>query len=53
MTSQVDESAVLTPQASEFLTELHRRFEPRRQEVLAARQGRARRLREGELPDLL
>ena len=53
MTSQVDESAVLTPQASEFLTELHRRFEPRRQELLAARQGRARRLREGELPDFL
>ena len=53
MTSQVDESAVLTPQASEFLTELHRRFEPRRQELLAARQERARRLREGELPDFL
>ncbi len=53
MTSQVDESAVLTPQASEFLTELHRRFEPRRQELLAAREERARRLREGELPDFL
>ena len=53
MTGQVDESAVLTPEAREFLTELHRRFEPRRQELLAARHERAQRLREGELPGFL
>ena len=53
MTSQVDESAVLTQEAREFLTELHRRFEPRRQELLAARHERAQRLRDGELPAFL
>ena len=53
MMSQVDESAVLTPDAREFLTELHRRFEPRRQELLAARHERAQRLRDGELPAFL
>ena len=53
MASQVDESAVLTPDAREFLTELHRRFEPRRQELLAARHERAQRLRDGELPGFL
>jgi len=53
MASQVDESAVLTPEAREFLTELHRRFEPRRQELLAARHERAQRLRDGELPAFL
>ena len=53
MTSQVDESAVLTPEAREFLTQLHRRFEPRRQELLAARHERAQRLRDGELPAFL
>jgi len=31
---------VLTPSALEFLADLHRRFEPRRQELLAARRGR-------------
>jgi malate synthase len=31
---------VLTPEALEFLADLHRRFEPRRQELLAARHGR-------------
>jgi malate synthase len=47
------ESAVLTPEAIEFLTELERRFGPRRQGLLAARHERAKRLREGELPDFL
>jgi malate synthase len=47
------ERAVLTPEAREFLTELHRRFEPRRRELLEARHARAERLREGELPGFL
>ena len=47
------ESQVLTAEATEFLTELERRFGPRRRELLAARQERARRLRDGELPDFL
>jgi malate synthase len=47
------ESSVLTPEATEFLTELERRFGARRRELLAARQERAQRLREGELPDFL
>jgi malate synthase len=49
----VDESAVLTPEAREFLSELHRRFDERRRELLDARHERARRLRDGELPDFL
>jgi malate synthase len=44
---------VLTGDAVEFLTELERRFGPRRRELLAERQERARRLRGGELPDFL
>ena len=44
---------VLTPEAVEFLTELQRRFGPRRAELLEARHARAQRLREGELPDFL
>jgi malate synthase len=49
----VDESAVLTSEAREFLTELHRRFDEPRHELLDARHERARRLRDGELPDFL
>ena len=44
---------VLTPGAVAFLTALERRFGPRRRELLAARQERAQRLRDGELPDFL
>ena len=44
---------MLTPDAVAFLTELERRFRPRRRELLAARHERAERLREGELPDFL
>jgi len=44
---------VLTPEAVAFLTELERRFGPRRRELLAARAERAQRLRAGELPDFL
>jgi malate synthase len=49
----VDEDAVLTPDAREFLTELERRFGPQREALLAARAARAKRLRDGELPDFL
>ena len=49
----MDASSVLTPDAVEFLTELERRFGPRRRELLAARDARAQRLRDGELPDFL
>ena len=49
----MDPAAVLTPEAVEFLTELQRRFGPRREELLAARHERAQRLRDGELPDFL
>lgn len=44
---------ILSPAAVSFLTELSRRFEPRRQELLAARADRWSRLRAGELPDFL
>ena len=44
---------VLTADAVDFLTELERRFGPRRRELLAARHERAQRLRDGELPDFL
>ena len=45
---------VLTPQATEFLTLLAREFGAEREELLAAREARAKRIREdGELPDFL
>jgi malate synthase len=44
---------VLTVEAVEFLTLLAREFGGEREELLAARDARARRLREGELPDFL
>jgi malate synthase len=44
---------VLTPEALAFVADLHRRFEPRRQELLAARVERAARLDAGERPDFL
>ena len=44
---------VLTPEAIEFLTLLHRAFEDERRALLAARDARAQRLRDGELPDFL
>ena len=44
---------VLTQEAREFLTRLEREFGARRRELLQARHDRARRLREGELPDFL
>ena len=44
---------VLTADAVDFLTRLQREFGPRREQLLAARQARAQRLRDGELPDFL
>ena len=44
---------ILTPEALEFVALLHREFDGRRRELLAARAERWQRLRAGELPDFL
>jgi malate synthase len=44
---------ILTPEALAFLARLHREFEPRRQELLAARAERQKRFDAGALPDFL
>ncbi|MCX7960182.1 MAG: malate synthase A [Burkholderiales bacterium] len=44
---------ILTPQAMAFVAALHRRFEPRRRELLAAREARQREFDAGKLPDFL
>lgn len=44
---------ILTTDALELVARLHRAFEPRRQELLAARVERAKRLDAGERPDFL
>ncbi len=44
---------ILGPDATDFLTELHRRFEPRRQALLAARRERDAELRGGGTLDFL
>jgi malate synthase len=44
---------ILTPGAVEFLAELHRRFNPRRIELLVARHERQTRIVRGERPDFL
>ena len=44
---------VLTPEALAFVAELHRSFNPRRLELLAAREARQTRFDAGELPDFL
>ena len=44
---------IMTPAALQFVAALHRRFEPRRQELLAARVQRQDRLDVGERPDFL
>jgi malate synthase len=44
-------AAILGPEALAFLAELHRRFEPVRQQRLAARRARQARFDAGELPD--
>ena len=48
-----DAERVLTPQAVEFLVGLHRKFEGRRQEILAARVERQKRFDAGERPNFL
>lgn len=45
------QASILTPAALAFLAELHRRFEPARQQRLAARRSRQARFDAGELPD--
>lgn len=44
---------VLTPEALDFLAELHRRFDGRRRELLEARRERQARFEAGERPDFL
>ena len=44
---------VLTPEALGLLAELHRRFEPRRRELLATRAARQARIDAGEMPEFL
>jgi len=44
---------ILTPQALDFLAELHRTFEPRRRDLLARRAARQQELDRGALPDFL
>ena len=44
---------ILTPEALALVAQLSRQFEPRRQELLAARVERAKRLDAGERPDFL
>jgi len=45
--------AILSPPALELVAKLHRAFEPRRQQLLAARVERSKRLDAGERPDFL
>ena len=44
---------ILTPEALDFVTEIHGRFDARRRDLLAARAERRERLAAGELPDFL
>jgi malate synthase len=44
---------ILTPEALEFVALLHRKFEPRRQELLAKRAARQKQFDAGALPDFL
>jgi malate synthase len=45
--------AILTPEALQFVATLQREFNPRREELLARREERKKRLDAGELPDFL
>ena len=51
--STPDADRVLTPEASQFVAGLHRRFNPRRLDLLAARTRRQARFDAGERPDFL
>ena len=55
LTSRIagDFSEILTPEALAFVAELHRRFEPRRQQLLSRRAVRQREFDGGKLPDFL
>jgi malate synthase len=46
-------SDILTPEAAAFITELSRRFEPTRQDLLARREVRQKEIDAGRLPDFL
>jgi malate synthase len=48
-----DYATILTKDALELVAKLHRAFEPRRQELLAARVARQARIDAGEMPDFL
>ena len=50
---QPDSERVLTHDALAFLRDLHDRFDDRRRELLARREARQARIREGEMPDFL
>ncbi len=52
-TPHPDAATVLTPDAVDFLVELHRRFDARRLELLAGRAERQARFDAGERPDFL
>ena len=52
-TSRPGYDAILTPAALRFVAMLQREFNPRREELLAKREERKRRLDAGELPDFL
>ena len=47
------EAQILSPEAREFLTQLARKFEARRQELLARRRVRQQEIDAGQLPDFL
>jgi malate synthase len=47
------EAQILSPEAQEFLTQLARKFEARRQELLARRRVRQQEIDSGQLPDFL
>jgi malate synthase len=52
-TPHPDAERVLTPAAAEFLARLHRGFDTRRRQLLAAREARQARFDAGERPDFL
>src|ERR1700731_4381859 len=47
------ESQILSPEARTFLIDLARKFEPRRQELLAKRRVRQQEIEAGKMPDFL
>lgn len=51
--NNVNDQSVLTPEAVKLLTELHRRFNPRRLELLERRRVRQAEIDGGKLPDFL